>query len=116
MKKLFYVFLTVLLLTSCKNHIYVYSGDVKEITRLTICECSISTVMSEDDIIELARVAVEQGSRLGEMIGGTSVEVRKDNKLYRFEIYDKKDRALLNKTWNHFRYQKTWLRKDNPEE
>lgn len=51
-----------------------------------------------------------------QLIGGYQVDVRKDGKLYRFEICNKKDAKLLVKTWNYFRYQETWLKKDMPEE
>lgn len=116
MKRFFYVFLAVLFLTGCKNQIYVYSGDVDYISRITPCECRIETNMTEKEITELSKTAVEQGSVLVQLIGGYQVDVRKDDKLYRFEICNKKDAKLLVKTWNYFRYQETWLKKDMPEE
>ena len=117
MKKAFFIFLVVAtLLTSCSmdNEIRIYSGDVKSVDRFTTSEAFIHVPrFSETEIIEIAKVTVEQNVKVYEGVGGRqSFYVRKDNKLYEFVILNKENIKEFDHARNTFLYDTTWLKKD----
>lgn len=116
MKRAVFIFLVIAtLLTSCsmENEIRVYSGDVKSVDRFTMSEAFISVSrFSETEIVEIAKVTVEQNVKVYEGINSFSFYVRKDNKLYHFIIFNRENRKEFYHARNTFLYDTTWLKKE----
>lgn len=117
MKRAFFIFLVITtLLTSCsmENEIRIYPGDVKNVDRFTMSEASIHVPrFSETEIIEIAKVTVEQKVTIYEgWSGGLSFYVRKDNNLYKFGIFNKENIKEFDQARNTFLYDTTWLKKE----
>jgi hypothetical protein len=117
MKRAFFIFLVVAtLLTGCsmKNEIRVYSGDVKNVDKFTMSETFISVSrFSETEIIEIAKVTVEQKATIYEgWFDSRSFYVRRDNNLYKFGIFNKENIKEFDHARNTFLYDTTWLKKD----
>lgn len=116
MKRTFFIFLVIAtLLTSCSmdNEIRVYPGDVKSVDRFTMSEAFISVPrFSETEIIEIAKVTVEQNVIIYYGFDNVYFYVRKDNKLYKFIIFNRENRKEFDHARNTFLYDTTWLKKD----
>ena len=116
MKRVFFIFLVVAtLLTSCsmKNEIRIYPGDVKNVNRYTMSEAFISVPrFSETEIIEIAKVTVEQKATIYGGFNNDYFYVRKDNNLYKFVICNKENRKEFAQARNTFLYDTTWLKKE----
>lgn len=116
MKRAFFIFLVIAtLLTSCsfENEIRIYSGDVKSVDRFTMQEAFISVPrFSETEIIEIAKVTVEQNVIIYYGFDNVYFYVRKDNKLYKFIIFNRENRKEFDHARNTFLYDTTWLKKD----
>lgn len=116
MKRAFFIFLVVAtLLTSCsmENEIRIYSGDVKSVDRFTMSEAFIHVPrFSETEIIEIAKVTVEQTVTIYGGFNNDYFYVRKDNKLYKFVICNKENRKEFDQARNTFLYDTTWLKKE----
>lgn len=116
MKRAFFIFLVIAtLLTSCSmdNEIRVYPGDVKSVDRFTMQEAFISVPrFSETEIIEIAKVTVEQNVIIYYGFDNVYFYVRKDNKLYKFIIFNRENRKEFDHARNTFLYDTTWLKKD----
>lgn len=116
MKRTFFIFLVVAtLLTSCsmENEIRVYPGDVKSVDRFTMSEAFIRVPQfSETEIIEIAKVTVEQKVTIYGGFNNDYFYVRKDNKLYKFVICNKENRKEFDQARNTFLYDTTWLKKE----
>ena len=116
MKRAFFIFLVVTtLLTSCsmKNEIRIYHGDVKNVDKFTMSEAFISVPQfSETEIIEIAKVTVEQNVTIYYGFNDVYFYVRKDNKLYKFIIFNRENRKEFDHARNTFLYDTTWLKKE----
>ena len=116
MKRAFFIFLVIAtLLTSCsfENEIRIYSGDVKSVDRFPMQEAFISVPrFSETEIIEIAKVTVEQNVIIYYGFDNVYFYVRKDNKLYKFIIFNRENRKEFDHARNTFLYDNTWLKKD----
>ena len=117
MKRTFFIFLLIAtLLTGCsfENEIRIYSGDVKNVDRFTMSEASIHVPQfSETEIVEIAKVTVEQNVPIYEgFFDSFSFYVKKDNKLYKFTILNKENIRDFDYARNKFLYDTTWLKKD----
>lgn len=116
MKRTFFIFLVIAtLLTSCSmdNEIRVYPGDVKSVDRFTMSEAFIRVPQfSETEIIEIAKVTVEQKVTIYGGFNNDYFYVRKDNKLYKFVICNKENRKEFDQARNTFLYDTTWLKKE----
>lgn len=101
-------------LTGCSraNEIRVYPGDVK-VNRCTEPEGVIHKPrFSEEEILEIAKVTVEQNVKVYEWANKVYFSVRKDNKLYEFKIIDTDNVKGLVQARNTILYDNTWLKKD----
>ncbi len=117
MKRTFFIFLVIAtLLTSCsmENEIRIYPGDVRNVDRFTMSEAFIHVPrFSETEIIEIAKVTVEQKATIYEgWFDSRSFYVRKDNNLYEFRIFNKENIKEFDHARNTFLYDTTWLKKD----
>lgn len=115
MKRTFFIFLLIAtFLTGCSvnNKIRIYSGDV-EVNRYTEPEGVIHRPrFSEEEILEIAKVTVEQNVKVCERVNKVYFSVKKDNKLYDFEIVNKDNIKEFNHARNTILYDTTWLKKD----
>lgn len=115
MKRTFFIFLLIAtFLTSCSraNEIRIYPGDV-EVKRYTKPEGVILIPrFSEEEILEIAKVTVEQKALVYEWVNKVYFSVRKDNKLYDFKIANKDNIKEFNHAINTILYDSTWLKKD----
>lgn len=115
MKRTFFIFLLIAtFLTSCSraNEIRVYPGDV-EVKRYTEPEAVIHRPrFSEEEILELAKVTVEQNVKVCEWANKVYFSVRKDNKLYEFKIINTDNVNGFVQARNTILYDNTWLKKD----
>lgn len=116
MKRAFFIFLVVAtLLTSCsmENEIRIYSGDVKSVDRFTMSEAFIHVPrFSETEIIEIAKVTVEQNVTVYSGFNDVNFYVRKDNKLYKFVIFNRENMKEFDQARNTFLYDTMWLKKE----
>ena len=117
MKRIFFIFLLIAtLLTGCSldNEIRIYSGDIKSVNRYTMSEGNIRVPrFSETEIVEIAKVTVEQNAPIYEGYSGSiTCYVKKDNKLYKFAILNKENIKEFNQARNTFLYDTTWLKKE----
>ena len=115
MKRTFFIFLLVsTFLTGCSkaNEIKIYSGDV-EVNRYTEPEGIIHIPrFSEDEILEIAKVTVEQKVSVYERVNKVCFSVRKDNKHYDFKIVNTDNIKEFKQIRNTILYGSTWLKKD----
>lgn len=115
MKRTFFIFLLIAtFLTGCSraNEIRVYPGDVK-VNRCTEPEGVIHKPrFSEEEILEIAKVTVEQNVKVYEWANKVYFSVRKDNKLYDFKIIDTDNVKGFVQARNTILYDNTWLKKD----
>lgn len=115
MKRTFFIFLLIAtFLTSCSraNEIKIYSGDV-EVNRYTEPEGVIHMPrFSEEEILEIAKVTVEQKVKVCEWANKVYFSVKKDNKLYEFKIIDTDNVKDFIQARNTILYDSTWLKKD----
>lgn len=115
MKRTFFIFLLIAtFLTGCSvnNKISIYPGDV-EVNRYTEPEGVIRIPrFSEEEILEIAKVTVEQNVKVCEWANKVYFSVRKDNKLYDFKIVNKDNIKEFNHARNTILYDSTWLKKD----
>lgn len=115
MKITFFIFLLIsIFLTSCSraNEIRIYSGDV-EVNRYTEPEGVIRIPrFSEEEILEIAKVTVEQNVKVCEWANKVYFSVRKDNKLYEFKIINTDNIKEFDHARNTILYDNTWLKKD----
>jgi hypothetical protein len=96
-----------------ENEIRIYPGDVKNVDRFTMSEASIHVPrFSETEIIEIAKVTVEQNVIIYYGFDNVYFYVRKDNKLYKFLIFNRENRKEFDHARNTFLYDTTWLKKD----
>ena len=115
MKRTFFIFLLIAtFLTGCSkaNEIKIYSGDV-EVNRYTEPEGIIHIPrFSEEEILEIAKVTVEQKASVCEWANKVYFFVRKDNKRYDFKIIDTDNVKDFIQARNTILYDSTWLKKD----
>lgn len=115
MKRTFFIFILIAtFLTGCSvnNKIRIYPGDV-EVNRYTEPEGVILIPrFSEEEILEIAKVTVEQKASVCEWANKVYFSVRKDNKLYDFKIVNKDNIKEFNHARNTILYDSTWLKKD----
>lgn len=115
MKRAFFIFLLIAtFLTSCSipNEIRTYSDGV-EANRYTEPEGVIRIPwFSEEEILEIAKVTVEQNVKVCVFINKVYFSIRKDNKLYEFKIIDTDNVKDFIQARNTILYDSTWLKKD----
>lgn len=115
MKRTFFILLLIAtFLTSCSvnNKIRIYPGDV-EVNRYTEPEGVIHIPrFSKEEILEIAKVTVEQNVKVCEWANKVYFSVRKDNKLYEFKIVNTDNIKEFNHARNTILYDSTWLKKD----
>ena len=98
---------------SANYEVCLVCGDVKSVDRFTMSEAFISVSrFSETEIVEIAKVTVEQNVKVYEGINSFSFYVRKDNKLYHFIIFNRENRKEFYHARNTFLYDTTWLKKE----
>lgn len=121
MKRIFIIFLVIsTFLTGCslENEIRIYPGDVEieSINMNTVPDGFIHMPhFSEEDITKIAKATVEQNATIYERASGIYFYVRKDNKLYKFEIFNKANLIDFDHYRNIFLYDNTWIKKDEHE-